>query len=166
MVNFKNVMFYQRKCDTKTLFYDEACLTVSSDKNVSLWKQYTECEGCDYIKGVFVNNGSEDMLVKTVWPLKYQVISGDGGQICNGTFGFQEYGRYQLNVTDNKCSKITVTEQPDEPMLPLLVAIVTMLAIATLWYAVKGVYKRLIQSELWNQILRRWVKFLLSELLS
>lgn len=155
-INFKNVKFYTRKCNSKTLVYDEACIDILADKEVSLWRQYTKCDGCDYAN-VLETNKSSSLLLRTIWPVKYKVKDGDGTEICNGLFNFGEYGRYQMNVTKGKCSSIFVTEQPDEPLFPMLVAIVTMLSIATLWYLVKGAYRRVSQWEIWNHLLRTYV---------
>ncbi|XP_077303018.1 heparan-alpha-glucosaminide N-acetyltransferase-like [Arctopsyche grandis] len=151
-VNFKNVKFFSRKCNSHTLIYDEACLDIASDRDVTVWRQYTKCVECDYAK-VLDSNKTGSLLVRTIWPVKYKVEDGYG-PVCNGTFNFGEYGRYQLNVTKNGCSNITVTEQPDEPLFPMLVAVVTMLSIATLWYLVKGAYRKISQWEIWNRLMR------------
>lgn len=154
-VNFKNVKFFSRKCNSHTLIYDEACLDIASDREVTIWRQYTKCVECDYAK-VLDSNKTGSLLVETIWPVKYKV-EDSYGPVCNGTFNFGEYGRYQLNVTKNGCSNITVTEQPDEPLFPMLVAVVTMLSIATLWYLVKGAYKKISQWEIWNRLMRTLV---------
>lgn len=63
-----------------------------------------------------------------------------------GTYQFGEFGQYSINVssvTTDTCLP-RMTAEPDAAYLPILTAVVVLLCMATLWYIIKGIGKRVV----------------------
>ncbi|GBP55981.1 Heparan-alpha-glucosaminide N-acetyltransferase [Eumeta japonica] len=144
------------ECATTTLRYDEACLHLLTNTPISFWSQYTECEGC-VLQETVKAEVDKDIVIRTLWPLQYEIRDHDGSRICNGTYQFGEFGQYEINVTDNMKDECLpkMTAQPDAAYLPILSTIVTLLAMATLWYIVKGIGKRIVAGQLYSRYFAR-----------
>ncbi|XP_049880375.1 heparan-alpha-glucosaminide N-acetyltransferase-like [Pectinophora gossypiella] len=141
---FENVGAFVRDCRNGTLLYDEACLEVITSETVTFWSQYEECEGCKLVLTKTLETTGE-IVLKTLSPVHYAVKNGNG-QICNGTYLFGEFGQYTLNLTEATKEECLprMKAEPDAAHLPILTAVVVLLAMATLWYIVKGIGKRLL----------------------
>ncbi|XP_073962435.1 heparan-alpha-glucosaminide N-acetyltransferase-like [Choristoneura fumiferana] len=152
---FENVGAFIRSCNGTTLRYDQACLQIITSEEISFWSQYEECEGCKLLKTVELPI-SGGIVLETLSPLRYAVKNGNG-QICNGTYQFCEFGQYSLNlseVTKTECLP-RMTAEPDAASLPILTAVVILLSMATLWYIVKGIGKRIIAGRLYARYFAR-----------
>lgn len=74
-----------------------------------------------------------------------------------GTYEFGEFGQYSINVTDvtkDECLP-RMTAEPDAAYLPLLTAVVVLLSMATLWYIVKGIGKRVVAGRFYARYFAR-----------
>ncbi|CAK1590934.1 unnamed protein product [Parnassius mnemosyne] len=152
---FENVGYFLRTCNGTKLRYDQACLQISTTEKISFWSQYEECEDCILLKTAdLYDNGV--VVVETFSPLRYSVRN-DRGQICNGTYAFGEFGQYSLNLSEvvtDECQP-RMTAEPDAAYLPILTAIVVLLSMATLWYIVKGIGKRVVAGRLYARYFAR-----------
>ncbi|RVE50772.1 hypothetical protein evm_004521 [Chilo suppressalis] len=61
-----------------------------------------------------------------------------------GVYQFREFGQYSINVSE-----------PDAAALPILTAVVTLLSMATLWYIIKGIGKRIVAGRLYARYMAR-----------
>lgn len=140
---FQNVGSSIRECNSTTLRHDRACLQIITNDPVTFWSQYEECEGCILLNTANLLSTGEIEL-QTLSPLQYVVQNSTGHNICNGTYQFGEFGQYSLNLTQNpiECTP-RMTAEPDAAYLPTLTAAVVLLFMASLWYIVKGIGKRL-----------------------
>ncbi|KAH9636318.1 hypothetical protein HF086_003285 [Spodoptera exigua] len=147
--SFENVGSFVRDCNGSRLRFDQACLQLITNEDVSFWSQYEECEGC-VLLGTANISATHSLVLGTGSPLNYEVRNGNG-LICNGTYQFGEYGQYILNITDVKTDTCLprMTAEPDAAYLPILTAVVILLSMATLWYVVKGVGKRIVAGRLY-----------------
>lgn len=76
-----------------------------------------------------------------------------------GTYAFGEFGQYSLNLTNGwpaECQP-RMTAEPDAAFLPILTAIVVLLSMATLWYIVKGIGKRVVAGRFYARYFARYV---------
>ncbi|KAI5639277.1 heparan-alpha-glucosaminide N-acetyltransferase [Phthorimaea operculella] len=130
-------------CEETSLQYDQACLEVIASEFVTFWSNFEQCEGCRLLETAYVAR-SRALVVGTTSALRYALKNGTQ-QICNGTYQFGEFGRYELNLTSGttgNCPPRVVVE-PHFASLPLLIAGAVLISMAALWYIVKGVGKRL-----------------------
>ncbi|XP_060807203.1 heparan-alpha-glucosaminide N-acetyltransferase [Amyelois transitella] len=154
-MSLQNIGAFIRKCNGTTLRYDQACLELITDEKVRFYSQYDECEGCKLLETITLPSTGA-VVLGTTSPLHY-AIKNDNGQICNGTYLFEEYGQYSINiseVTKDLCLP-RMTAEPDAALLPILNAVVTLLSMATLWYIVKGIGKRIIAGRLYARYFAR-----------
>ncbi|KAF9420505.1 hypothetical protein HW555_003255 [Spodoptera exigua] len=153
--SFENVGSFVRDCNGSRLRFDQACLQLITNEDVSFWSQYEECEGC-VLLGTANISATHSLVLGTGSPLNYEVRNGNG-LICNGTYQFGEYGQYILNITDVKTDTCLprMTAEPDAAYLPILTAVVILLSMATLWYVVKGVGKRIVAGRLYARYFAR-----------
>lgn len=154
--SFENVGSFIRDCGNKKLKYDEACLQVITDRPISFWSQYEECEGCILLQRANITS-SHNFVIDTISPLRYTVKKDDNAEICSGEYQFNEYGQYLLNVTEVKTDSCAprMTAEPDAASLPILTAVVILLSMATLWYVVKGIGKRIVAGRLYSRYFAR-----------
>lgn len=80
--SFENVGAFIRECNGKKLRYDQACLQIITDQELSFLSQYEECEGCILLETAKISKTS-DIVLKTASPLRYAVRNGHG-EICSG----------------------------------------------------------------------------------
>ncbi|XP_045762205.1 heparan-alpha-glucosaminide N-acetyltransferase-like [Maniola jurtina] len=142
--NFENVGAFIRNCNGTKLKYDQACLEITTNENITFWSQYVECEDCMLLPTKNLPT-SGAVVIETFSPLRY-AIRNSSGEICNGTYEFGEFGQYSINVTPeikHECLP-RMTAEPDAAYLPILTAVVVLLSMATLWYIVKGIGKRIV----------------------
>ncbi|XP_013182542.1 PREDICTED: heparan-alpha-glucosaminide N-acetyltransferase-like [Papilio xuthus] len=152
---FENVGYFLRNCNGKTLRYDQACLQIVTNEQISFWSQYEECEDCILLKTADFNQ-TGDVVIETFSPLRY-VVQNEQGRSCNGTYAFGEFGQYSLNLTNGwpeECQP-RMTAEPDAAFLPILTAIVVLLSMATLWYIVKGIGKRVVAGRFYARYFAR-----------
>ncbi|XP_030034181.2 heparan-alpha-glucosaminide N-acetyltransferase [Manduca sexta] len=153
--SFQNVGSFVRECNNAKLRYDQACLQIITNEDISFWSQYEECEGCMLLETA--RFGSTDaVVVSTTSPLKYSIRNGFG-EICNGMYQFGEYGQYSINVTEvvkEECPP-RMTAEPDAAYLPILTTLVILLSMATMWYIVKGIGKRFVASRVYARYFAR-----------
>ncbi|CAG9124516.1 unnamed protein product [Plutella xylostella] len=152
---YENVGYFIRECDGRRLRYDQACLQVITSEKVSFWSQYLECEGCALLETATFKNNTK-LVFSTTSPLKYAVHNANG-EICNGTYQFGEFGQYDLNLTEvttGECAP-KMTAEPDAAYLPILTAIVILFSMATLWYIVKGIGKRVVAGRMYARFFNR-----------
>ncbi|XP_050671269.1 heparan-alpha-glucosaminide N-acetyltransferase-like [Leptidea sinapis] len=152
---FENVGAFIRNCSAKTLRYDQACLELITDEPITFWSQYEECENCMLLETAKLSK-TGNIILETISPLHYAIKSGNG-EICNGTYKFEEYGQYSINVTEvvkDECLP-RMTAEPDAAYLPILTAVVVLLSMATLWYIVKGIGKRVVAGRLYARYFAR-----------
>ncbi|XP_048484368.1 heparan-alpha-glucosaminide N-acetyltransferase [Plutella xylostella] len=152
---YENVGYFIRECDGRRLRYDQACLQVITSEKVSFWSQYLECEGCALLETATFKNNTK-LVFGTTSPLKYAVHNANG-EICNGTYQFGEFGQYDLNLTEvttGECAP-KMTAEPDAAYLPILTAIVILFSMATLWYIVKGIGKRVVAGRMYARFFNR-----------
>ncbi|XP_013137858.1 PREDICTED: heparan-alpha-glucosaminide N-acetyltransferase-like [Papilio polytes] len=95
---FENVGYFLRNCNGKTLRYDQACLQIITNEQLSFWSQYEECEDCILLKTADLNH-TGDVVIETFSPLRY-LVQNEQGRSCNGTYAFGEFGQYSLNLTN------------------------------------------------------------------
>ncbi|XP_026332744.1 heparan-alpha-glucosaminide N-acetyltransferase-like [Hyposmocoma kahamanoa] len=143
---FENVGVLMRDCEGVLLQHDSACLEVITTEKVTFWSQYEECQDCMLLAKKNISS-SGSLVFRTLSPVHYSVTKYEDGKepICNGTYWFGEFGQYKLNVTEvtnNECLP-KMTAEPDAAYLPILTTVVVLLAMATMWYVVKGIGKRL-----------------------
>ncbi|XP_047540046.1 heparan-alpha-glucosaminide N-acetyltransferase-like [Vanessa atalanta] len=153
--NFENVGSFIRNCNGTTLKYDQACLEIKTNESVTFWSQYEECEDCMLLETARIPT-SRAVILNTVSPLRYAIKNGNG-VICSGTYEFGEYGQYSINVsevTKDECLP-RMTAEPDAAYLPILTAVVVLLSMATLWYIVKGIGKRVVAGRLYSRYFAR-----------
>lgn len=81
---FRNIGSSERDCNNSTLHYDEACLKVVTDKEITFWSQYEECQGCRLLETTSVYR-EQEIKIKTFSALRYS-IRDLNGQICNGIY--------------------------------------------------------------------------------
>lgn len=152
--NFQNIGSFVRSCGNSTLGFDEACLRLISNEKVKFLSQYEECEGCRLLETATVD-GLTQITLKTFSKVRFELQNGEG-QICNGSYRFGEFGQYDLNLTDGKeaCAP-KMTAEPDAAYLPILGTVVTLLAMATFWYLVKGIGKRVVAGRFYARYFAR-----------
>ncbi|XP_041974872.1 heparan-alpha-glucosaminide N-acetyltransferase-like [Aricia agestis] len=143
--HFQNVGSFIRGCNGTTLRHDQACLEIVTNEEISFWSQYEECEDCMLLETKKLST-TGSLVLETFSPLRYEVRNADG-QICNGTYEFGEFGQYSLNASES--CKPRMTAEPDAAFLPILTAVVVLLSMATLWYIVKGIGKRVMAGRLY-----------------
>ncbi|KAL4703761.1 hypothetical protein ACJJTC_017549 [Scirpophaga incertulas] len=154
-INFENVGAFLRKCNGTTLRYDQACLEILTKEKISFWSQYEECEGCMLLETANLP-ATGSVILDTLSPVEYAIRNGNG-EICNGTFAFREFGQYSINltaVTKDQCQPM-MTAEPDAAYLPILTAVVILLSMATIWYIVKGIGKRIVAGRLYSRFFAR-----------
>lgn len=83
--SFENVGSFIRDCGNKKLKYDEACLQVITDRPISFWSQYEECEGCILLQRANITS-SHNFVIDTISPLRYTVKKDDNAEICSGQY--------------------------------------------------------------------------------
>lgn len=152
---FENVGAIRRDCDNVILRYDQACLQIITNESVTFWSQYEECEDCMLLETAKIPS-TRRIVLETLSPLRYAIKNGNG-EICNGTYEFGEYGRYSINVTEitKDICLPRMTAEPDAAYLPILTAVVVLLSMATLWYIVKGIGKRVIAGRFYARYFAR-----------
>ncbi|CAH0760197.1 unnamed protein product [Diatraea saccharalis] len=154
-VKFENVGAFVRDCNGTTLQYDKACLEIGTNETISFWSQYEECEGCVLLETKRLSSTGA-IVLSTLSPVRYAIRNGNG-QICNGTYQFGEFGQYSINLSEvvkDECLP-RMTAEPDAAALPILTAVVTLLSMATLWYIIKGIGKRIIAGRWYARYLAR-----------
>ncbi|XP_037874035.1 heparan-alpha-glucosaminide N-acetyltransferase [Bombyx mori] len=152
---FQNVGSFIRECNGTTLRYDQACLSILTDEEVTLWSQYAECDGCKLLPTATFPK-SDPIIVRTSDTLLY-ALKNSSGIICKGSYQFGEYGQYVFNLTEgakNKCLP-RMTAEPDAAYLPILTTILILLSMATMWYVVKGIGKRVVAGRLYARFFAR-----------
>ncbi|XP_063629468.1 heparan-alpha-glucosaminide N-acetyltransferase-like [Cydia splendana] len=152
---FENVGAFIRSCNGTTLRYDQACLEIITTEPISFMSQYEECQDCMLLPTEPLANSSS-YLLKTLSPVRYAIENGHG-QICNGSYQFLEFGQYSINLTEvtkQQCQP-RMTAEPDAASLPILTAVLILLSMATLWYVVKGIGKRIIAGRLYARYFAR-----------
>ncbi|XP_038218278.1 heparan-alpha-glucosaminide N-acetyltransferase-like [Zerene cesonia] len=152
---FENIGAFIRHCNGTKLRYDQACLEIITDENISFWSQYEECEDCMLLETVKLPKTGA-VVLDTTSPLRYAIRNGVG-EICNGTYEFDEFGQYTINVTEvikDNCQP-RMKAEPDAAFLPILTAVVVLLSMATLWYIVKGIGKRVVAGRLYARYFAR-----------
>lgn len=82
--SFENVGSFIRDCNGSKLRYDQACLQIITNTDVSFWSQYEECEGC-ILLGTANISDTRSLVLGTGSPLNYKVTNGNG-VICNGKY--------------------------------------------------------------------------------
>ncbi|CAH0717685.1 unnamed protein product, partial [Brenthis ino] len=153
--NFENVGAFTPHCNGTRLRYDQACLEIITNETVSFWSQYQECEDCMLLETVKIQS-TRGIVLDTISPLRYAIKNGNG-EICNGTYEFGEFGQYSINVTEitkDECLP-RMKAEPDAAFLPILTAVVVLLSMATLWYIVKGIGKRVVAGRLYARYFAR-----------
>ncbi|KAL0861306.1 hypothetical protein ABMA27_008865 [Loxostege sticticalis] len=154
-IKFENVGAFIRHCNGTTLRYDQACLEIDTAEPITFWSQDEECEGCVLLKTARLpSTGS--IVLSTLRPTRYAIRNGTA-EICNGTYQFREFGQYNINLTESTAERCSphMTAEPDAASLPILTAVVILLSMATLWYVVKGIGKRLIAGRLYARFFAR-----------
>lgn len=155
--SFENVGSFIRDCNGTALRYDQACLQIITEKEVSFWSQFEECEGCILLERPKIPE-TRSLILETGGPIKY-AVRNDDGEICHGVYQFGEYGQYTLNVTVDEATKDIctprMTAEPDAAYLPILTAVVILLSMATLWYIIKGIGKRVIAGRVYARYFAR-----------
>ncbi|KAM3961405.1 heparan-alpha-glucosaminide N-acetyltransferase [Aphomia sociella] len=152
---FENIGAFIRDCNGTKLRYDQACLELITNEKISFWSQSEECQGCVLLETAKLPTTGA-VVVHTLGPLQYAIKNGQG-IICNGTYQFGEYGQYNINVSDvtkDECLP-RMTAEPDAASLPILTAVVILLSMATLWYIVKGIGKRIIAGRFYARYFAR-----------
>lgn len=149
--SFENIGSHIRDCDGKKLKYDQACLQINATSLVEFWSQSEECEGCVLLKTATVTDSSL-VILDTRSPIRY-AVKNDSGEICNGTYQFGEYGQYSLKLPDSCTPRMTA--EPDAAYLPILTLVVILLSMATLWYIVKGIGKRVVAGRFYARYFAR-----------
>ncbi|CAG9570896.1 unnamed protein product [Danaus chrysippus] len=153
--NFKNVGAFVRDCNGTTLKYDQACLEIITNEKITFWSQYEVCEDCMLLETKKLSSTGA-VVIETESPLRYAIKNGNG-LICNGTYHFGEFGQYSINVTEvtkDECPP-RMTAEPDAAYLPILTAAVVLLSMATLWYIIKGIGKRVVAGRLYARYFAR-----------
>lgn len=87
---FQNVGSFSRECNGTTLHYDQACLQIIAEEEITFLSQYDECEGCILLETKYPPI-SDEYVLGTLSPLHYAVRNGKG-QICNGKFTKHDVG--------------------------------------------------------------------------
>lgn len=90
--NFQNVGSFIRDCYGVDLRYDEACVQIISDTEISFWSQYDECEGCKLLP-TEKTKGSDAYVFKTLSPVHY-AIRNETAEICNGKWSNRDVLTY------------------------------------------------------------------------
>ncbi|XP_045513819.1 heparan-alpha-glucosaminide N-acetyltransferase-like [Pieris brassicae] len=143
-----------RNCNGTKLRYDQACLEIITDGPVTFWSQYEECEDCMLLETANLKK-SGPVVLETISPIRYAIQSEDN-EICNGTYEFEEFGQYSINVAnDSHNCQPRMTAEPDAAYLPILTAVVVLLSLATLWYIVKGILKIIIAGRFYSRYFAR-----------
>ncbi|CAB3229441.1 unnamed protein product [Arctia plantaginis] len=153
--SFENIGASRRECNSKILRFDQACLQIGAEQ-VEFWSQTAECEGCILQKNATIE-GYDSVIVDTRNPLIYS-IRNKSAEVCNGTYQFGEYGQYIINTTEvSKTHTCTprMTAEPDAAYLPILTLVVILLAMATLWYIIKGIGKRIVAGRIYARYFAR-----------
>ncbi|XP_075985188.1 heparan-alpha-glucosaminide N-acetyltransferase-like [Anticarsia gemmatalis] len=156
--SFENIGAFKRECNGTRLKFDQACLLISGQSNhepVLFSSQSEECEGCILRERGWIPESGE-IVLNTTSPLRY-AINNTNGQICSGEYQFGEFGKYKLNLSDVKTDTCTprMTDEPDAAYLPILTLVVILLFMASLWYIVKGIGKRIIAGRFYARYFAR-----------
>lgn len=80
--SFENVGSFIRDCNGTTLRYDQACLQIITDRKVSFWSQFEECEDCILLERAKIPE-TRALILETGSPIKYSVRKDDV-EICHG----------------------------------------------------------------------------------
>ncbi|XP_059055711.1 heparan-alpha-glucosaminide N-acetyltransferase-like [Achroia grisella] len=154
-MNFENVGALIRDCNGTKLRHDQACLELITNEKISFWSQSEECQGCILLETHKLPSTGA-VVLQTLSRLRY-AIKNELGVICNGSYLFGEYGQYNINVSDVKTDECLprMTAEPDAASLPILSAVLILLSMATLWYIVKGIGKRIIAGRFYARYFAR-----------
>ncbi|CAF4859348.1 unnamed protein product [Pieris macdunnoughi] len=143
-----------RDCNGTKLRYDQACLEIITDGPIAFWSQYEECEDCMLLETANLKK-SGPVVLETISPVRFAIRSADN-EICNGTYEFEEFGQYSINVANDSLNcQPRMTAEPDAAYLPILTAVVVLFSLATLWYIVKGILKIIIAGRFYSRYFAR-----------
>ncbi|XP_076662795.1 heparan-alpha-glucosaminide N-acetyltransferase isoform X1 [Andrena cerasifolii] len=144
-------------CANVSLGIDEACFNILNLYYFPVlfysipWEAYW---GSGMLKAVLPKRSSRNLVVSTKHPLHifYRTDKNQSDtpnlEYCHTTYNFKEHGSYGWNISSEQlCSDVYVIRQPSESYLPILVAFMIAILLASLW-ATSKVIVRVIRGKL------------------